>query len=822
MKKTLLLIMSVFAFAVLIGCKGEEYPQLSEPNELYFNAKDGNYTYSVTNKEAYDELKEKVGLNLLLDEIDKGLLKAVKKDGKSYWDSVSEDEVTKKVEEDIFPSGKEDLTEDEMEEAREKFYDDMFIRYGFNTEAEIREYYRLTLARRLYASDHVLDGEKDEDGNPKTDFTDKEYENYYKNNYKKGFYAIIVAYETPKLASQALEALGVQIDKGVWKDLNGNALTDVQIVEKFIGLYNSAYSHRAENYPSNSYILNADVHYEYSDGAIVFNLDAIEDELFYEYNEIQNYDSLLLKSLENNLKSYGEGSDFYLKNPMSNSSGNRHYLMMKIGEKAVPAFEDVQEDIRKELVSGKLSSTMINRRMAELRKANNLVIYDDVLEAKYINQISELNVEYKENKKLNGNLVAKTDVAEYSADDLFEVMSKGYGLTLVASKIEFQMLLFNPKYNTIYSMNENLKEEDRILDESQYKAIKNEIKDEKDAFEAGEYTEYGYPPKIGWKKFIEARYGVKTEKEVFNLLLYNRIKDNYAKSLGKITDAESDLADFYLEKMQEQVDKYFKVKGSQLVIEVLDKDGKAVKPEKWTDKQREYAELFYEDVLNLLAPELEEGETYEKRLTNLITAFKKAPRFVAGMAQNKENQPLPNEVYVYNGIEISKYKTAGLNLRYSDLGTFTNGSKAEALNDAAKAIWDANPDSKDPVIYGLGEEEIPYIITDEGYHVYINLETTPLAEWTTGEVLPTIEHILKYERNSSDSTLTTKIKTAITTYYKPIYDELVGTYNLTINLYENIKDLTVEIKHGHYTVSELERYLDLQIESNRKQLKFNA
>ena len=98
------------------------------------------------------------------------------------------------------------------------------------------------------------------------------------------------------------------------------------------------------------------------------------------------------------------------------------------------------------------------------------------------------------------------------------------------------------------------------------------------------------------------------------------------------------------------------------------REGKAKDPEKWNATQNEYAKHFYKDVLDLLAAELKENETHEKRLHELVTAYKKAPRFLAGLPQDKDSQPSDASQYLYEGIEISKYKTAGLNIRFSDLG----------------------------------------------------------------------------------------------------------------------------------------------------------
>ena len=57
MKKILLVLIMVLGLAVMTGCGGDKYPEISNPNELYFTAKEGEYTYSITNQEVYEELK---------------------------------------------------------------------------------------------------------------------------------------------------------------------------------------------------------------------------------------------------------------------------------------------------------------------------------------------------------------------------------------------------------------------------------------------------------------------------------------------------------------------------------------------------------------------------------------------------------------------------------------------------------------------------------------------------------------------------------------------------------------------------------------------
>ncbi|MDD4000857.1 MAG: hypothetical protein PHX62_08230, partial [Bacilli bacterium] len=428
MKKILTLLTLVIGLAVLSACGGQKYPEISNPNDAYFTAKEGEYTYTFSNKQVYDELKTQVGLNLLIDLFDQDLLKATKKDNKSYWELVTTEEINEKMDEDIFPTGTDNLSETEIEDFRNDYYDRMFIQYGFNSETEIRDYYRLNLAKSAYAYDRLVEKYDEED------FTEKQYQDYYDRNYKTDYYAIVVAYETPKLVNQALEVWDRKIVDGKWTTLSGTELTEQEIIKTFIDLYNSANAYKVEDYPESTLLLNLGVDAEYKlvEDKIVFNLENL-DELFYTNSEISAFEPLILKELATTLKSYNQEGNFYSASPLSNSVGSRHYLVMKIGEEVPEDFAAAKSEIRKELLDGNLTSTFISTEMAKLRAENNLVIYDDEIEEKYTNQVLSYSLTHERTKKLNGDLVAKTDLNEYTADDLFILLSEGYGLTLVAS-----------------------------------------------------------------------------------------------------------------------------------------------------------------------------------------------------------------------------------------------------------------------------------------------------------------------------------------------------------------------------------------------------
>jgi hypothetical protein len=814
MKKILMFILMLTALVMIAGCKGEKMPEISNPNDIYFSTTEDGYTYSLTNAQIYNELKRQVGSNILLDMVDQDLLKSVKKGNTSYWDLISEEELNEELEKEIFPDGKEDLDADEQEEARVQFYDNMFIQYGLNNEAEVRKYFRMNLAKKAYARD-LLDSEYDKNDDKK-DFKDQEYENYYKNNYFPNYYGIVLSFETKNQVDFALNQWNAKIVQSQWLKLDNTPMTDREIVEAFIGLYNTANSYRHPDYPESTLLINLDDEYKVEDDKIVFELDNL-DLLHYTRSELRSLDSQLETLFNDQLENYEEGKNFYTKTIYTYAQGSKHVLAMKILKEDIPTLEAVKAEIREKLLDQKLTSTYISKKLAELRASNNLVIYDSYLEASYIDTAKGYEIDHPKTKKMNDDLVAKTDVKEYDADSLFAAMSAGYGIPLTAFKIEFLRFITNPKFNKIYSLKDK-----QILDQKTYDIIKQNIADEKAALERGDYANYGFDKDYGWINFIKTTYGVNNEEELFEFQLFTKVKESHAASLGEIPSVDSEIASFYLRHMNKTVADYFNVKGIQLLIAALDENGSETAHENWSTNQDQLAKELYEEVLVYLATELEDftgndaelASFYESKLKEVESAYRKAPRFKAGEPQ------VSSEIYTFKNIQVSKYKTAGLTLAFQNLGTFKNGKQVEELDEVIKQIWNEDSDSKTPLVWSMNPEdnEYDYIVSSKGYHLYINLETIPLTEWSTGKVVPTIEDIIKYKND--DKSVTTKVKNAITTYYNPIYNELTGNNNQSLQIYLDLQGLTVSFNHQFFGKTQFEKYLQLNIENHRKSLTY--
>lgn len=816
MKKTLLAFMLLISVLIMAGCGGAKNPEISDPEGAYLTAKEGSFTYTITNQRMYDVLKKKVGLNMLLDMVDKDLLKAVTKGSTNYWDLVTAADITKEIEQDIFPNGTSDLSETEIAEKRADYYQQLFLNYGLTDEEAINEYYHLEVAKRKYATDQVEAAYPDQ-----ASFTDTEYQNYFTVNYKPGYYAIAVSYASALLSQTVLEQLGIKISTdGTWVKKNNNTpLNDAEIVKAFIDMYNSQNAHKLENYPQETLTLEEGTEYTIANGVYTFNLDNIPM-LHYTNAQLSSLDSSLPDYLSKDLKAYPDNT-WYTKRPLALKGGASHFFIMKIKEETF-TLADKKEEIFGKLKEQKLTNTYIQTEMAKLRKVHGIEIYDNDLETSYLNQTKGYKVDYKEIKKTDKNNVAKTDVKTYTADDLFHKMNANYGISTTVEEIDNVRFLINTNLNKIYDYTgTGKKESERILNQSKWDVILADVKTEKEQFNANTFEQYGYPASYGWQNYLESVYGLSTEQELAYYYLYVELRNEYAQSLGDLSEATADspLWALYQRNMAKAVSDFYSVKGVELLIFVSDKAGVLKNPSDWTDEQVLLAEEFYTQIMDYLKTKT--PAEYQTALDDIKNAFLKAPYFLAGIGQNSANQPpITNGSYTFGNIEVSKFKSAGLSVQFKDLGKFENGKEAE-FDIAVRSIWAADPDSTTPTVYGMNEAgNYSYLKTETGYHVYVNLESYEIAEWEEGKVAPTLEQIKKYIADSEDDTLTDEIKAAIKKYYDPIHSELVGTTNLYYYLYSAIKSMNLTFTHTDFESSDFIRYLDLKMEGYKENLKY--
>ncbi|MGD9886403.1 MAG: hypothetical protein AB7T03_00390 [Bacilli bacterium] len=882
-KRTLpLVIVLLVIIGIAISCtvfnREEVVPAITDANGEYLTITEGDRTYSISKQKMYEQLKKTFGQTTLLDEIDKNLLRALPKDSTNYWDAITDAEIDQAIEDAIFPDGKDDLTVDEIQEKTDDYYDNLFATKGLRTDVLVRDYHRLTLAKKLYARDQLEEAIAKADADAAADttldpyFTDDEITTYYDANYKNGYWTIIVPFDTQVEATNLLDQLGYSIhekdansttDFSRWvKDVAGveTTLTPYEVVKAFIDMYNTVYSHQVEGYPNSTLSLIKDTQYTETvvgtDTKISFNteisdVDEAKNMLYYTYDEMIDYQSEIENYIKRTMKtSYESSTDtvltssstWYTPTIRSYNSGTLYCFILKIVEEVAPDQEDVIDEIKDALFEKELTDTYISTEMVKLRAENDILFYDPDLEAAYVKTASSFKQTHPTSKEESKTLVAKIGTTEYSADDLFDLIDKYYGITLAYAEINYERMLSNLDFNKIYDYYlQDSSDKERILDADKWESIIIEANNLKNNFVANAYASYGFSSTYGWSNFIRDVYGASDDKELLYSLLYQKVKADYSAKLGDVTEiVDTDaLWTTYNTKMQNIINEFYSVSGIQLLISVTDEEGNRVDPVDWTVYQNTLAKQLYEQIWTYMR-EIP-GESAAK-FQEIATAFKEAPRFLATTPQDLGSQPA-GFGYVYRGIiEVAKFKTAGLDVEYSDLGTYTNTDEADlAPVDAAKIIWNSVSDkpSTEHIPYLNEADNLgvwTYLVTEHGYHAYINTAVNAIATWDAENdtVLPTLQMVKTYlEDNASeylldengdetDVAFTTAMKTAVTTFFTPIQSEITGSYYPNIKLFTEMKTLNITFKMGNYTSAEFNQYLDLQIASSYDNLNYFA
>ncbi|MGD9605612.1 MAG: hypothetical protein AB7V00_05650 [Bacilli bacterium] len=810
MKKILFILMLLFVVTISVGCgdENDNLPSISNPQSDYFTVVEGGLTYSTSRETIYNRLKNQVGLTTMLDMVDIDLLKATAKGDSNYWNAITEEQISDAIDEAVFTAGKEGLTDEEISEQLADHYNSLLLNSGLLDLSDIQDYYHLTLAKKLYVEDVVRARYEEED------FSDTDYETTYNNNYKTSNYAIIVTYPTQKTMEEALLQLGTEIVGGVWQNASTQTpLTNQEVVALLIALYNNQHSSEISTYPVDTLSLVDGEEYSSTTGTIEFALDKI-DELNYTYAELNNYQVELI-NLFDKMGSYPE-ANFYTATPKIYKNGSRYLLAMKIAEEQ-PTFDSVKAEIREKLIKGAVTTTSIEAETINLRADNGFKIYDNLLETTYVTKVETAKLTFDTTKKTSDHIVCETSVKSYSADDLFEQMNRRYGINISISELDYLRLINSRSFNNIYDIKTST-----VLDQTAWDVILQQVKDEKANFNNDVYADYGYPKSYGWTNFLQDIYSVNSEDELAQYYLYLEIRDRFTATLGDLSDDDetSPLWLFYQTQMQKVVDDYYKVKGVHLLIAKYE-GSTMVNPQDWTENQTAMAEEFYRAIMNYL--ETETG-TYIEKLQALELAFTKAPIFVAGKPQTTAGQDVIDGIdYTFKGMEISKYKTAGLTIMYQDLGTFANGTMVDEFSDAVRTLWKADPTSTTPTVYGLNPTlngVWSYIISEFGYHVYVNLESYALTGWEVNKYIPTLEQIKLYIEDSTTDGLTLAQKTAITTYYTPINTELVGTNNVSAQSYRQMMAANINFQMATFTNADFLRQMTTKLETYEEQLKY--
>ncbi len=446
-----------------------------------------------------------------------------------------------------------------------------------------------------------------------------------------------------------------------------------------------------------------------------------------------------------------------------------------------------------EKLDSKTTTTIINTKMAALRLEYDLKIYDTRLEDAYMNAYtSDYKAVKKASKKAVASYELSGSKKEVLVDDLFATLSDKYGVVTVIDTYQIEWMFREAMITDVDGNNVLVNkyiDYDKYLEKGKIKAAKKDTDDKevKDFFEnlelyventknnfaSGSYESYGFGPDYGWTNFLKDYFGtyygftVNNAEDLKLFYIYQQIVTDYCDWLAEID--EETWNNVYLASMAQQLSNAFTLTGEHLLISYKDEDGNMVDPAYWTAEQVALAKELYDAVLTLVktVPTVD----IATELQNLVDAFNNAPYTKADGSEPKityKSSSADGESfdvdyisynYEYNKlgkkviIDVSKYKSAGISLTTEAL-TVTKGTMVSEFEDACKMIWDSMWDdlldgesvSKTVIFdktftapeynsYGKDLEATAtsnegYLVTQFGYHVYIN-ETASLASYFT-------------------------------------------------------------------------------------------
>lgn len=827
-KRTLpLILVLVLIIGIAVSCtllsNKKTAPSISNPDEAYLSREN----LLIKNKDAYEVLKNKYGYSITLDLIDKHLLQNA--NGKNYLEAVTKEDIAQAFKDKY--GNVDDVPEDQKEKYLQSIYDNIYFNTGFKSQAEIDESIRLELARKLYAKDKVIEESKTEDDY----FKDSDYNTQLKNNYKSDVSAIVIPYYTQYELEIALKQFGVKLksDKTKWvktvKDdpkADGDELTLEEIKRVFIDLYNSAFSHEAKTV--NGIVLQEDEHFKVVDGKITFIHNDFDHDsrLVFTQKEIDKlglgtllYDDLKLITEDPKEKAFTVKYD--------KQYGGKYYLVLKIDQapknELTTIIKDnitIKDEITEKFIKDKLTNEKISKEISKLRREHNLTIYDPYISLNYTFQ----DADFKETKKSSKNIIATIDGFELKADVLFDRLDTLFGPSFVTEKLLLNYLL-NSQFNDFYDIKNNkfLTKEAKTKYNDEFANLKLRVKQD--------YAQYA--SFITMEEYLLSTYNVRTLDELKYQLFYRDIVEEYRKDFADVEDNW----ETYEKLMQDILKKFFEVKGIHMLIYVNDPvKNSPVDPEKWTEYQVQLAKELTTLIKDTLKKEVTGSKTYSSILTKIQEDFNNAPRLVAGFdVDSDEARPLYDKEAQYQEVDYtySKFKSAGLLLKFEDLGTITPGKMVKPFEEAVKYMWDVNEEAghhNDNIARLYDKPASEYLETEFGFHILVATNTIGYKYANQDEkALPTKDEVLKFFDVKAVKDLSEAVKTAINTNFMPLYNERKGVAdsngemqaNLTdLELLNKIKEVVQKLDIAGEKIDNIVYYIDAKYRVTKDSLNF--
>lgn len=784
-KRFVVIILTICAVLVCASCKkcskNTEVVKPAISNQDNAFIKIGSYT--ITNKQAYNQLLNSYGLEVLLNIVDDSLLPAVKNEAayKEYLDGV------------IYG------TEEPTEEAFNKFIEDLpllGLNNDPNSENYYDKYYRLSYRRTEFAIS------KFEEKEGRDSFEEDQIKAYFESEYRKTNDLIIIKFDSNKEANYYLEKYGVNLNNvnAGWTNNEGTKYTDDQIQAIFEKIYKDINSTEASG-------LNT---YTYED---LTNISSSLAAAAYNW-EVGNYTKLPA--------TYNQGLFLVYKDAESKN-------LDKEGNEVT--FEAKKEAVIDLLIKESVDSYYTTYASVENQLKAGIKIYDQSLEnfykLTYETSCSSIGLEegeytaFAETDEQSENLVfsytvngAKKDV---KADELYAKLQDKYGVYLAALYLKQFIVL---KDNGVYDYTT-----DTILNQDKYNSyVEADITEYKEAFEAGDYASLGYTAEYGWENFVRDYLGLTSENQILVNLdstLYKDALDDYKETLYLIEEKkEGDKVVVPADaKVQDKMEEIYNAYFNSTAIAMT---------------------AYYDKDFDGKADEVEAGSAEAQALNDLLSeVYKRVASEKEAIATVFNDIMLEYKLATKYSTDIwGKYKAQGLKLAIVASATYNASSdKDEAIIEHIKAesteILSFKVDEEKVSLSGqdlsngykyttdkdvtgtvrahefvsLTEDDNDILLVEGTAYLYFVTKTTKpyYINSTNLEYKPTRANYLSYLKDTSN--VTTAVKNCLTTYYIPAVNELTTDTIVNNALMDDALELLAQVEFANKTA--LQSYINL-------------
>ncbi|XMB71927.1 hypothetical protein RJI07_07450 [Mycoplasmatota bacterium WC30] len=672
-KKILISFLAIILGITLVACGDDttttgtspndaKLPLLSNPEAIFISTDD----YSVTYQDLYEEVKINDGLNQLLFMVDIDLLG-------EYISEITDTEIADRLKQLVFGTDdQEEIDEIDAETQAEmqKSFDDSMYLLGYTDQ--INDYVKLVIARENYTIEKILDAENSEEEwyiGPST------IAQYYDSQYNYDIQTIKIRFMSESDAKSVLRSFNLVSKDGELKlytgttpleqvssiglnETNTESLTDTDLLEQFLTLYNYIYGDFRDIISTDSSIgdllANDDLVLEYDNllkaniafpdflyktlGTYQDKVNDVDDKLYYTYEPVQYYSTndtsyYMILNLDRTEKTDVEDFD-----------GTKAELVALIGQ-------EIYDEIEQTIIDTNLNtSSFVSNRVTELRQEHDFNVYDYFLGVDY----QAADTEFEISEEGHETNVASYDNKTITADELLS-FALGNNAPLYTIYAAQSKAVTAAHFEDVYCVDEDETcVYDMLLNESEKMT---EHKDELAALEV-QFNESYYASFYEFSEYLYLAYGAKDDYDMMYrhfvkatlqpFFIYDEIKtDNY------------DIVNYLMTLSQPYYDNYFSLDVEHVLIYMdRDEDGNPDDYEKFVDELDVDDLAAYEmKLVNFEAAIRTYLEDSDNTMTSLVGDYKKAKR---------------------DDLVWGEYKSYGFNLLTEALGELTYKTSVSA------------------------------------------------------------------------------------------------------------------------------------------------